>query len=203
MRRTHRPPQLLQLPQQELDARQLVGPPPVVGQAGRRQAPLIAHVRIEIDRLVGVRQVVGLRDDCRVPREVLREEVAICRAPPRDARRRVHAHRCADRAALQVGGSDRDLRAADEAQAAVVEIVGVPVVQAVLLGVGPHVDVDESIVERGKHSRPDVGHQMLAHLAARVGQAVRELCRLGKQQQARVVVDERSENDELGFNRVV
>ena len=139
---------------QEFDAREFVRPPPVVGHARRRHAPLIAHVRIEVDGLVGVGEVLGLRDDRGVAREIFREEIAIRRAPPRRAGRRVHAHGGADRAGLQIGGSNRDLRAADEAQAAVIEIVGVEIVETMLLRARPHVDVDEPVVERGEHFRP-------------------------------------------------
>jgi hypothetical protein len=41
----------------------------------------VAHVRIEIDGLVGVGEVFGLRRDRRVAREIFSEEIAIRRAP--------------------------------------------------------------------------------------------------------------------------
>ena len=115
LRCAHRAADLLHLLLHELDARELVRPPPVVGHARRRQAPGVAHVGIEIDGLVGVGQVLGLRDHGAVARVVLGEEVAIGRAPARHAGRRVHGHG-GDRAAFEVGRADRDLRAADEAE---------------------------------------------------------------------------------------
>src|SRR5205807_642123 len=121
----------------ELDPRPLVRPPPIVGQARRRQAPGVAHVRIEVDGLVGVGQVLGLPGDRRVTREIFREEVAIGGAPARDAGRRVHVHGGADRAAFQAGRTGRDLGAADEAQAAMVEVVGIEVVERMLLRARP------------------------------------------------------------------
>src|SRR6516165_7426792 len=48
----HRAAQLFQLARHELDPCNLVLPSPIIGQARRRQAPLIAYVRIEIDHLV-------------------------------------------------------------------------------------------------------------------------------------------------------
>ena len=58
---------------------------------------------------------------------------------------------------------------------AVVEIVGVEVVDRVLLRARPHVDVEVPIVEGDEHVRHHVRHQVLAHLAARIGEAVGEL----------------------------
>src|SRR5439155_113346 len=118
----------------------LVRSPPVVGDARRRQAPCIAYVRIKVDGLVGVWQVLGLRVDRGITREVFGEEVAIRRAPSRDAGRRVHTDGGADRAGLQVGGRNADLRAPDEALAGVVEIVGVEVVESMPLRARPKVD---------------------------------------------------------------
>src|SRR5205814_10278122 len=81
MRRAHRAAQLFQLAQQELDTRHFVRAAPVVGQARRRQSERTAYVRMEIDRLDGVRQVFRLRDERGMPCEVFREEVPIRRAP--------------------------------------------------------------------------------------------------------------------------
>ena len=200
--RPHRAADLLHLRLHELDPLELVRPPPVVGHARRRQAPGVAHVGIEIDGLVRVGQVLGLRHHGAVPRVVLREEVAIGRAPARRAGRRGDRGG-ADRSAFQVGGADRDLRAADEAEAAVVEIVGVEVVDRVLLRARPHEVVDVAVVERGEHVRHHVRHDVLADLAARVGEPVRELVGLRQQQQARIVVDEGRQDDDLRLDRVV
>ena len=135
---------------------------------------MIAHVRIEIDGLVGIGQVLRLRDHGGVPGKVFGEEVAVGSAPSRDSGRRIDAHGGANRTGLQVGGRDRNLGSADEVQAAMVEVVGVEVIEAMLLGAGAHVDVDKPVVERGKHSGSDVSHEMLADLAARVRQTIWE-----------------------------
>ena len=58
----HRAAELLHLPQHELDARELVRSPPVIGHARCRRAPLIADIGIEVDRLVGVGEIFGLCD---------------------------------------------------------------------------------------------------------------------------------------------
>lgn len=84
-----------------------------------------------------------------------------------------------------------------------VEIVGVQVVEGMSLRARPHVDVDVSVVEGGPDPGRDVGHEMLPHLAARIGQPVRKPRGLREQQQAHVVVDERREDDDLGLDRVV
>src|SRR5580704_5740291 len=99
---------------QELHARELVGPSPVVSQARRGQTPLVAHVRVEINGLVAVRQDLSLCKNRGIPRKVFGQEVSICGTPTRGARRWCHAHRCTDGAALCSGGGDRDLRATDE-----------------------------------------------------------------------------------------
>src|SRR5690348_14667308 len=90
VRRTHHVAQLLEFLEHELDALELVRSPPVVGHARRRQAPRIVYVRIKVDGLVGVWQVLGLRVDRGITREVFGEEVAIRRAPSRDTGWRVH-----------------------------------------------------------------------------------------------------------------
>ena len=88
------------------------------------------------------------------------------------------------------GRADRDLRAADEAEAAMVEIVGVEIVDRVLLRARPHVGVDVPVVEPDEHARHDVRHDVLADLPAGIGEPVRETVGLRQQQQARIVVDE-------------
>src|SRR5947199_6637517 len=88
--------------------------------------------------------------------------------------RRRHT-RCLSDWSSDVCSSDlRNLGSADEVQAAMVEVVGVEVIEAMLLGAGAHVDVDKPVVERGKHSGSDVSHEMLADLAARVRQTIWE-----------------------------
>ena len=72
-----------------------------------------------------------------------------------------------------------------------------------LLRARPHKDVDVAIVEGDEHIRHHMGRQMLAHLAAGIGQAIGKLVRLRQQQQARIVVDKRGKDDEIGFDRVV
>src|SRR6516162_10445454 len=134
----------------KLDARDLVWRPPIVSHTGCGQTKFIAHVRIKVDHLVRVWKVLGLRGHREVPRVVFRQEVAILLAPARDARRRIHGHGGGDRPALDAWRTGRDLSATDEAQAAVVEVVGVEVVDRMLLGTWPHVDVDVAIVERGE-----------------------------------------------------
>ena len=99
----HAGEQLLELARHVLDPGDLVRPPPVVGQARRRQAPLVAHVGIEIDRLIGVGEVLRLRVHGRVAGKVLRQKVPVRSAPPRNARGRVHADGSADRTGLQIG----------------------------------------------------------------------------------------------------
>src|SRR4029077_7765056 len=116
LRRTHRLAELFQLPMDELDARDLVWPPPVISHARRRQTKLIAYIRIKVDHLVGVGQVLGLRSHRHVARVVFRQEVAILFAPARDAGRRIHRHGGSDRAALDAWRTGRDLRATDEAR---------------------------------------------------------------------------------------
>src|ERR1700737_3582279 len=102
MRRSHRAANLLHLGQQELDGGKLVRPPPVVSEAWRRETILIAYVRIEVDRLIGVREIFGLCDDCAVAREIFCKKVAISRAPTRSAGRRIETDGCPDRAGLEV-----------------------------------------------------------------------------------------------------
>ena len=46
-------------------------------------------------------------------------------------------------------------------------------------------------------------HDVLAEMAARIGEPVREFLRLRQQHQPRVVVDERRDDDDVGFDRVV
>jgi hypothetical protein len=91
MRGAHGTGDLLGLAQGELDARPLARPPPVVGQAWCRQAPGVAHVRIKVDDLVRERQVLGLRVERGMAREIFPDEVAIGLAPVRRAGRRRHA----------------------------------------------------------------------------------------------------------------
>src|SRR5262249_61332127 len=102
----------------------------------------------------------------------------IRRAPPWNSGWGVHADRGADGPGLEIRGRNADLRAAGEAVAGVVEIVGVEVVQSMPLRARPHIDVDVTVVECGEHARADVGHQMFAHLAARISETVRKLGRL-------------------------
>jgi hypothetical protein len=122
MRRAHGATQLLHFAHHEL-ARQLVWPPPVIGQARRRQTPLIADIGVEVDRLVGIGQVFGLGDHGRLLRVIGREVVAIGGTPAWYPGRRWVEGGGADRTALHADRADRNLRAADETDTAVVEIV--------------------------------------------------------------------------------
>src|SRR5262249_1103643 len=186
--------QFLEFFEHEFDALEFVRPAPVVSQARGRQAPRVADVGIKIDSLIRIRQVLGLRGDAGITREVFREEVAIRRAPSWNSGWGVHADGRADWPGLEVRGCNADLCAPDEAVAGVVEIVGVEVVQSMPLRARSHIDVDVTVVECGEHARADVGHQMFAYLAARISETVWKLGRLGKQQQARIVVDEGSKD---------
>ena len=105
-----------------------------------------------------------------------------------------------DGAAFERDRPEGNLRAADEAEPAMVEIVGVEIVDRVLLRAGPHIDVDILIVERDLHARADVGHEMLAHMTAGIGKAVGEFGRLRQQQQTRIVIGEWREDHELRFD---
>src|SRR6516164_4880614 len=97
--RAHRFGQSFLFLQHEFDARKLVRPPPIVGQARRRQAPLVTNFRIQIDRLIDIGQVLRLRDDCSISRKIFCEKVAICGAPARNSRWWIQAHSSADWAA--------------------------------------------------------------------------------------------------------
>jgi hypothetical protein len=112
-------------------------------------------IEIDIYGLVSVGEVFGLGDHHGVLRIGLGEEVAVRRAPTRNARRRGHGNE-GERPAFEIGGANRNLRAADEADAAMVEVVGVDV-------------------------RHHMRHQVPAELAARIGEAIGELLRLRQQ----------------------
>ena len=104
---------------------------------------------------------------------------------------------------FEAGGTGRDLRAANKAEVLVIEVVRVEVVERVLLRARPHIDVDMTVVEGGKRPRADVGHEMPAQMPAGIGEAVGKFFRLGQEQQARAVVDERRDDHELRLDRVV
>ena len=127
---------------------------------------MIAYIRIEVNGLVGIGQVLSLCDECGVPCEILCQKVAISCAPTRRARRRIHAERRADGTSLEVGGTNRNLRSANETQAAVVKIVAVEVIDRMLLCARAHIDVDEFIVKHGENTRHNVSRKVLAHLSA-------------------------------------
>ncbi len=84
-----------------------------------------------------------------------------------------------------------------------IKIVAVEIVQSMLLRARSHVHVDEPVVECGEYLRHHVRHKMLAHLAARIGQAIGKFFGPGKKQQTSIVVNEGSENHNFRFNRVV
>src|SRR5262245_35271327 len=105
--------EFLELFEHEFDALKLVWPPPVVRQPRSGQAPRVAYIRIKVDGLIRVRQILCLRNDGGVSCEIFSEEVAICCAPPRDAGRRVHADRGPDGACFKVGGRDAKLCSAN------------------------------------------------------------------------------------------
>src|ERR1700683_5488225 len=101
VRRAHGLANLHQLFVDELDARDLIRPPPIVGHARRRQAPHIADMRIEVDRLICLGQILRLSGQSHVTREIRGNEVTVLRAPARHAGRRSHAHRGTERAAFE------------------------------------------------------------------------------------------------------
>ena len=162
----HRLADLLDLGGEILHALQLVGAAPVIGQPGCGQAVLVAHVRIEIDHLVGIGDVLDLQADREMAGEIFRVPVAIARAPTRNARWRHHVDRGTDGAALLAGRADRDLAATDEAEILVIEIVGIVVVDRMLLCIRAHEDIDLAVVEGDEDRRPDMGHDALAQQAA-------------------------------------
>ncbi len=136
-------------------------------------------------------------------REVFRDELAIRCAPIRYSARRLHADRSGDRSGIEARPLHRDLCTEDEAQAAVIEVIAVQVVDRMLLRRRPHEHVDVAIVKRDEHSSPDMRHDVPAEMAARVGEPLRKFAGLGEQQQAHDVVDERGQDDDLGLDRVV
>ena len=203
MRRAHRAADLDDLGVDELEPLGLVRTPPVIGHAWRRHAPGVAHVGIEVDRLIGVGQVLGLPGHRQVARVVLGVEVAIALAPARHAGRRRHRQGRCDRAAFDGGRIGRDLRAADEAEPAVIEVVGVEVIDRVLLRARPHVDVDVAVVECREHARLNMGHQVPAEMPAGIGEPIREFFGLRQQEQPYRVVDEGRHDDDLSLDGVV
>ena len=67
----------------------------------------------------------------------------------------------------------------------------------------PHEHVDVAVVEGDEHAPADMGHDVPAQMAARVGEPIGKFSGLGEQQQAHDVVDEGRKDDELGLDRVV
>src|ERR1700738_5111359 len=84
LRSSHGAPDLLHLGEHVFAAARFLRPPPIVGDTRCRQAPGVAHIGIEVDRLVCIGEIFRLRDHWGVPREGFREEVAIARTPGRN-----------------------------------------------------------------------------------------------------------------------
>src|ERR1700742_2191826 len=91
MRGAHRLADLLKLILNEGDGLALVRAAPVVGQPRRRQAPGIVHVRIEVDHVIRISQILGFRVEHEMARVVFRKEIVVRRAPPWSAVRRIEA----------------------------------------------------------------------------------------------------------------
>ena len=74
----------------------------------------------------------------------------------------LNGKRIATRPTLQVVGADRDLGTANEIDVAVIEVVGIEIVDRMLLSARSHVNVHVPVIERHEHARHHMRHHVLA-----------------------------------------